>query len=362
MFVRTKLTALLLCGLLALAVAPSVYSQAGSAQPREDVNVCTVNGKAITEAQVMDEIDRVMARSGSQVAPQMKDQAYILYYEDSVKRLTQFLLLEQRAEELKLEADTADVDKFVEQIKAQAKTEEVFQSMLKQRDTTEIELRKDYAKQLVMQKVLEAEVKEPADPTDDACKAFYDENQQYFQTPEQVKASHILLSAEENATDEAKAGLKKELAEIRKKIESGELTFADAAKAHSSCPSAAQGGDLSWFGRGQMVKPFEESAFGMKKGDMSQIVETQFGYHLIQLDDKRAEGTTPLEEVKPQIVAHLKNQAMQENVQSYVESLEEKAEIKTVMSDEEWKKRHAAKSEAKPQSSQQLKLTPDELK
>lgn len=360
MFVRTKSAALLFCGLLALVSTPFGYCQTDAAQPREAIEICKVNGKSITEAEVMDEIDRYMTTQGGQIPPQMKQNAYVIFYEDSVKRLTQMTLLEQKAEELKIVAPKEEVDEFIAQIKEKAKSEEAFQAMLKQRDTTEEELRKDYGKQLVYQKVLEAEVKEPTDPTEDACKEFYDSNQQYFQTPEQVQASHILLLADEKTSAEDKTKAQAELAGLRKKIEAGEMTFADAAIAHSKCPSAPQGGDLGWFGRGQMVKPFEETAFGMKEGEVSQVVETQFGYHLIQLNGKREEGVTPLDEVKPQISAHLKNAEMQTNVQNYIESLEKAAKVETVMSDADWKKRHAAKADAG--SSPTIQLSPDELK
>ncbi|MDP8242773.1 MAG: peptidylprolyl isomerase [Candidatus Hinthialibacter antarcticus] len=362
MFVRTHSAALLFCGLLALVSMPFGYSQADAAQPRENIDVCKVNGKAITEAEIMDEIDRFMTTKGGQIPPQLKQNAYVIFYEESVKRLTQMTLLEQKANELKIEAPQEEVDEFIDSIKEQAKTEDAFQAMLAQRGATEEELRKDYAQQLVYQKVLESEVKEPAEPTDEACKEFYDSNSQYFQTPEQVQASHILLMADEKATDEDRAKAKEQLTDIRKKIESNEIAFADAAKEFSKCPSAPQGGDLGWFGRGQMVKPFEESAFGMKEGEVSQIVETQFGYHLIQLNGKREEGVTPIDEVKPQISAHLKNTEMQANVQSYIESLEKDAKVETVMSDDDWKKRHAAKADPNASSSPTIQLSPDELK
>ena len=91
----------------------------------------------------------------------------------------------------------------------------------------------------------------------------------------QVKASHILL----NSKSQADA--------LRQKIVDGEISFADAAKKYSLCPSKAQGGDLGYFGRGMMVKPFENASFDGEKGKVSDPVETQFGWHLIKVLDKR---------------------------------------------------------------------------
>ena len=91
---------------------------------------------------------------------------------------------------------------------------------------------------------------------------------------DQVKASHILVK------DEAKA------ASLKAQIEQG-ASFEDMARQHSSCPSKAKGGDLGWFGKGQMVKPFEEAAFSTPEGKISNPVKTQFGYHLIKLTGKK---------------------------------------------------------------------------
>ena len=91
---------------------------------------------------------------------------------------------------------------------------------------------------------------------------------------EQIRASHILVSDEKTAK------------ELKTKIAAGS-TFEEMAELYSSCPSKAKGGDLGWFGKGQMVKPFEESAFSLSEGTVSQPVKTQFGYHLIKLTGKR---------------------------------------------------------------------------
>ncbi|MDR3205826.1 MAG: peptidyl-prolyl cis-trans isomerase [Candidatus Methanoplasma sp.] len=90
----------------------------------------------------------------------------------------------------------------------------------------------------------------------------------------EVNAAHILVKTE------------KEAADIRTKIGSGEK-FADLAKKHSTCPSRKKGGDLGWFGRGQMVRPFETAAFDAKKGDVVGPVKTEFGWHLILVKDQK---------------------------------------------------------------------------
>lgn len=116
--------------------------------------------------------------------------------------------------------------------------------------------------------------------TEEEKKAFYEAQKSSFSRPETASAKHILVDTEEKAN------------EILDKINSGEVSFEDAATQHSSCPSKDAGGDLGTFGKGQMVPEFEDAVFNMNKGEVSKPVKTQFGYHLIKLEN-RNESTIP---------------------------------------------------------------------
>ncbi len=126
--------------------------------------------------------------------------------------------------------------------------------------------------------------------SDDEVKKFYDEHKSEFVSGESVSASHILVDSEKKAKD------------LLTDIRSGAISFAEAAKANSSCPSSEQGGSLGTFTRGQMVPEFENVAFAMNVGDISEPVKTQFGYHLIHLTAKNEAGTVPFEQVRENIV------------------------------------------------------------
>jgi peptidyl-prolyl cis-trans isomerase C len=106
--------------------------------------------------------------------------------------------------------------------------------------------------------------------------------------------------------------------------------FASLAKEFSQCPSNAKGGDLGYFQRGQMVPPFEQVAFALKPGAVSDIVETKFGYHLIKVIDKKAETTIPYKDVKEKLEQNLKREKIQKEVTLYVEKLKEKAKVEKV--------------------------------
>ena len=139
---------------------------------------------------------------------------------------------------------------------------------------------------------------------------FYNENPEKFNSGEAVNASHILVSTEEEALA------------IYAKIASGEVTFEDAAKEHSSCPSKANGGSLGDFTKGQMVPEFDAAVFAMEVGEITKTpVKTQFGYHLIKLNSKTEATATPFEEVKDGIKAMLENEKQRTAYESKINQL-----------------------------------------
>ena len=132
--------------------------------------------------------------------------------------------------------------------------------------------------------------------SDAEVKKFFEENPDQFNGQSTVSASHILVDSQQKAE------------EIRKEIEAGGITFEDAARKYSSCPSAPEGGNLGEFGRGQMVPEFEQAAFSMQAGKISQPVKTQFGWHLIRVNGTGKTGPVSFDEAKPAIREHLLNE------------------------------------------------------
>ena len=152
-------------------------------------------------------------------------------------------------------------------------------------------------------------------------KTYYDQNIERLSAPEERRASHILIASPKTApaADREKAKAKAEalLAQITKAPD----TFADVARKNSEDPgSAPNGGDLDFFPRGAMVKPFEDAAFGMKKGDISGVIESDFGYHIIKLTDIRTPKQRSFEEMKPELEADLKKQQAQKKFSETAEA------------------------------------------
>lgn len=150
----------------------------------------------------------------------------------------------------------------------------------------------------------------PITVSDAEAKAYYDENPTAFIGQESVEASHILVETEELAR------------EIYAKIAGGEMTFEDAAREYSSCPSKENGGSLGEFGRGQMVPEFDRAVFSMEVGTVTETpVQTQFGYHLIRLDKKSGGETMPFETVKASLTEKLLADKQQKAYESRVNQL-----------------------------------------
>jgi peptidyl-prolyl cis-trans isomerase D len=155
-------------------------------------------------------------------------------------------------------------------------------------------------------------------PTD--IQRYYNDNIQQYQTPEQVRASHILLETAGKNDDD----VKKRAEEILKQVKSG-TDFAELAKKVSEDKgSKANGGDLDYFGRGRMVPEFEQAAFSMQPGQTSDLVKSQFGYHIIKVVDKKAGATRPLEEVRTQIQQQLAMQTADQRITEQARSLEKR--------------------------------------
>ena len=146
--------------------------------------------------------------------------------------------------------------------------------------------------------------------SDEDVKKYYEDNLDRFQQGATVNADHILVDSEERAL------------EILAKIESGEMTFGDAAKQYSSCPSGQQGGSLGDFGRGQMVPEFDTAVFEMAEGEITETpVKTQFGYHLIKLNSKSESSVMPFEEIAPQLTDMVLNEKRREAYEKKINQL-----------------------------------------
>jgi peptidyl-prolyl cis-trans isomerase C len=219
-------------------------------------------------------------------------------------------------------------NKGIETMKENAGDEEGLQRQLKMSGVTLEELTKQFTERATAQTVLERELKVAI--TDDDVKKFYDDNPSQFEQPELVKAAHVLIGTRnkdgsELSDDEKKAKLK--LAQdVLKRAKAGE-DFAKLAKDYSDDPGSKDNGGEYTFPRGQMVPEFETAAFGQVTNQISDVVTTQFGYHIIKTLEKKPAKKLELSEVSGDIKQYLKRREMQKLVPDYVAKLEKEAHV-----------------------------------
>jgi peptidyl-prolyl cis-trans isomerase C len=148
-------------------------------------------------------------------------------------------------------------------------------------------------------------------PSDADCEKYYNDNREAFKAPPQVRASHILVKTDASDED-SKAKARAKIDSIRARV-TGEINveqaFADAARENSDCPSGKEGGDLGWFGPGQMVPEFDKAAFEMKVDEISEVVETQFGFHILRKTGEKPAEEKSYEEVKDSLKEALAREA-----------------------------------------------------
>ena len=229
-------------------------------------------------------------------------------------------LLLDRASELDVPVTGADIDAEVAKVVMQVGGEENFKKALAAQGITEIAFRKELEKGAKVNKLVEQACAGVPDPTEDEVAAFFEAHKAEFVTPPQVLCQHILVKGSDDAAlDKIKA--------IRERIVSGKSDFAAEAKEHSDCPSGAEGGSLGWFGRGMMVPEFDKVAFEMKKGEVSGVVSTQFGYHIIYKADEKGGGEQTLVDVHDQIKDLLRHEARGRAMDSFVAELKANAKV-----------------------------------
>ncbi len=292
-------------------------------------NVVTVNGESLTRAELDKELDMITA--SPQFAAMPPEQAGMIRQQMQSRVVDRFVsqqLLSAAAEAEGVETTDADIDEFIAGIRETLPEEVTLEGIMAERGIAMDKLRSDVAADIKIRKLLEAKTDAVPAVSDEQVAAYYEGNKEMFSQPASVQARHILVKVDQDADEAAKTEAKAKLEDIRKQIEEGNLTFEAAATEHSACPSSQRGGDLGSFSHGQMVPAFEEAAFSQEIGAVGPVIETPFGYHIVQVTEKTEAGERTLAEVSDEISEQLAMQEKQTVVQDYIESLRAVADIK----------------------------------
>lgn len=244
-------------------------------------------------------------------------------------RLIQIQLLLAKATDADRASGKETSEKRIESVRTRAGSEEALARQLKMVGMNLDELRTKMREEATAESVLQRELK--VNITDEEVKKFFDENPARFEQPEMVRASHILIGTRDPNTnaelpDDKKQAKRKLAEDLLKRARAGE-DFAKLAKEYSDDPGSKDKGGEYKFPRGQMVPEFESAAFSLKTNQVSDIVTTQFGYHIIKLSEKFPAQKVELAKVSPDIKEGLKQQAIQKQMPEYVEKLKKEANV-----------------------------------
>ena len=312
------------------AVEPNAPAEI-AAEPDKIGIAVTVNGVDITEAALEVRVAPELKKISERVPPMFAEP----YKRQRIQQVLEGMIIEQLLnEQVRTRKIVVTEEEVTEQIEEMASQQELSVEDLKQlveaRGQSFDEVKHRIYRGMGYQKLMEAQFADRINVTEDDAKKYYSENKSKFETSEQVRASHILikLDTSDPNTDpnEAKADAKAKAHDLLKQVRDG-ADFAELAKVNSDCPSGARGGDLNFFGRRQMVPPFEKAAFELEVGQVSDIVETQFGYHIIKLTGRKDAGITTFEQARDDIFDMLTQEKQGELAKQYVESLKAEANI-----------------------------------
>jgi peptidyl-prolyl cis-trans isomerase C len=248
----------------------------------------------------------------------------------ALDRMITYTVLSQEAKKRNITCTDPEVDERIKQMQGQFPNEEAFKKALGERQMTIERLRADTRDNLVISKMMDAEVSTTPGASDAEAKEFYEKNPDKFKQGESLRASHILIRADEGADAATKQKARARIEAVLKRAKAGE-DFAKLAKENSADGSAAQGGDLGFFPRGQMVPAFDEAAFALKPGEISGVVTTQFGYHIIKAVEHKDAATVPLAEVSEKVKQFLTNQKKQAKVDEFIAALKQKSKIEVLI-------------------------------
>lgn len=307
--------------------SPASPADAKPVKPEElPAVVARINGQEIKKEQLLEHAQRLRTQFPDAAQAPLNTQ----FYRNVLDTLVAQTLLQQEAKKEGIAVTDAEVEQQIAALRSRFPDAEQFKKALASQGISEERLRQEMHREGAVQKLVAAKVFSSVNITDAEAKAFYDKNQDKMKQPPQVHVRHILVKVDPSATDADKQKARAKAEDLLKRAQGGE-DFAKLASENSDDPgSKTQGGDLSWMPPGRTVPPFDKAAFALTKpNEISPVVETDFGYHVIQLLERKEASTVPFEQAKGRITELLRQRQVQEKLQAHIEELKTKGKVET---------------------------------
>jgi peptidyl-prolyl cis-trans isomerase C len=285
----------------------------------------TVNGVPISREKVQSQVDHLVNQRGLGSGGITQPAVYRQITQEVADQLIVQELLWQEAQRRDFIADDELVDARLQEMKNSFDTERAFLFKIKAGGFTEETYSEEIRQQESVRRMITEGISPRISVSDEDVEYFYNNNIEQMRKPVEVRARHILIKPASTAMEDHEAA-RQEAESILAEIRDG-ADFVELAKTRSQGPSAPRGGDLGYFGPGQMAAPFERAAFALQPGEISEVAQTQFGYHIIRLEDRRGGETAAMEEVADQIRSYLGQQALQNAVEVLVTTLRDEGDV-----------------------------------
>jgi len=298
---------------------------AGSAWAQLFGPAVTINGENISRDKLQAQVDHMINQRGLNSGGITQPAVFKQIQQEVVDQLIVQELLWQEAKRRNFIVEDEFVDTRLQEMKNGFDTEQAFRFKIQAGGFTEETYREDIRQQVSVQRMISQGIAPGISISDEEVEIFYEANMDQMQRPVAVHARHILIKPE-SAKPEAQQAAKNEAGEILAEIRAG-ADFVELATERSQAPSAPQGGDLGYFGPGQMVEPFEKAAFVLQPGETSDVVQTQFGYHIIRVEDRRGGELLEIDEVSDKIGAYLGRVKLQSEVEVLVTTLRDEGDV-----------------------------------
>jgi len=310
------------------SAAPTQTPDPAAVLPAVPTNlIAEVDGKKLTQGQLDAEVQKRLTQLKDQIPAdrlqQVKERVRKQMIDDFVIRM----LLTDELNRRKITVTEQEVGEAVERLKNSLPQNMSLEELMRKNQVNREQMNEQIRFGLQINKLVLATAEGKAKPTEKEISAFYQKNKAKLKVPESIRVRHILVGKKPEDDDKARAEKRDKAENIRKQILGG-ADFAEVARNQSDCPSKQAGGDLGTFVRGQMVKPFEDAAFSQKKDEIGPVVETDFGYHIIQVLEKNSSRTLKLDdETKGRISAVLTQQKQQKAFDTLLQNLRAKARV-----------------------------------
>lgn len=290
----------------------------------QDKTVAVVNGVNLMESQLQRVIEELLPRTffHQSVTPEKRAELRKKALEELIRRELYY----QEAKRLNIKAEKKEIKEGLETIKKRFRSKGQYKDALKQAGITEEDLKKDIERNILIRKFYQQEVLDKAKVTEEYLKEYYEKHREDFKRPEAVHIRHILIKVEPSASIEEKREKKKLAEDLLKRARAGE-DFGELAYNYSADDWRVKGGDLGLIHRGRLLPELEEAAFKLKPGEISELIETIYGYHIIKLEEKVPPTQLSFEEIKDKIRKEIEEKRKKELEENLLKGLKERAMI-----------------------------------